>query len=89
MQQSQGDFFSIQTLPPGVYYYRFIVDGKWQTDPGQPMATDINGEINNIIEIGPTKEENFSTFKGTILYYLILSQDMIIREKIELYNSIS
>eukprot|EP01117_Protostelium_nocturnum_P019180 TRINITY_DN8246_c0_g1_i1.p1 TRINITY_DN8246_c0_g1~~TRINITY_DN8246_c0_g1_i1.p1 ORF type:complete len:308 (+),score=127.81 TRINITY_DN8246_c0_g1_i1:374-1297(+) len=64
MQESHGDFTVIQTLPPGVYYYRFIVDGKWQTDPGLPMVTDANGEVNNIIEIKNQKQDSSSLLHG-------------------------
>jgi len=58
MRQSHNDFTCIQGLPPGLYHYRYIVDGKWQTDPSQPMETDSNGEVNNIIEIKAQKKED-------------------------------
>jgi len=58
MKQSHNDFTCIQTLEPGTYYYRYIVDGKWQTDPSQPMITDMNGEVNNVIEIKEQKKED-------------------------------
>jgi len=58
MRQSRADFISIQSLPPGIYQYRFIVDGKWEVDPTQPFTTDMNGERNNYIEVRkPEKEE--------------------------------
>jgi 5'-AMP-activated protein kinase regulatory beta subunit len=58
MRQSHNDFTVIQTLPPGLYHYRFVVDGKWQTDPSQPMITDANGEVNNVIEVKEQKKED-------------------------------
>lgn len=73
MNESHGDFTVIQSLPPGVHYYRFIVDGKWQTDPGLPVVTDAEGEVSiyndgsifsdivqvsNIIELKTRGEEN-------------------------------
>mmetsp|Transcript_1444 Transcript_1444/g.1912 ORF Transcript_1444/g.1912 Transcript_1444/m.1912 type:complete len:288 (-) Transcript_1444:80-943(-) len=58
MQQSHGDFTTIQTLTPGLYYYRYIVDGKWQTDPEQPVMTDPEtGEPCNVLELKPSKNE--------------------------------
>ena len=35
-------------LAPGNYEYKFIVDGKWMTDPGNPFKTG-HGEIENSI----------------------------------------
>ncbi|PRP85486.1 5'-AMP-activated protein kinase subunit beta-2 [Planoprotostelium fungivorum] len=64
MQESHGDFTVIQSLPPGIHYYRFIVDGKWQTDPGQPVITDADGEVNNIIEIKSMRGEENSILSG-------------------------
>jgi 5'-AMP-activated protein kinase regulatory beta subunit len=64
MQDSHGDFTVIQNLPPGVYYYRYIVDGKWQTDPGLPMVTDENGEVNNMIEIKHPKQDSSLLLSG-------------------------
>eukprot|EP01114_Cavostelium_apophysatum_P017488 TRINITY_DN5208_c0_g1_i1.p1 TRINITY_DN5208_c0_g1~~TRINITY_DN5208_c0_g1_i1.p1 ORF type:complete len:341 (+),score=69.27 TRINITY_DN5208_c0_g1_i1:151-1173(+) len=62
LRESHGDFSCIQNLPPGVHYYRFIVDGKWQTDPSQPIITDANGEKSNLIDINvPKKEDSLLT----------------------------
>lgn len=61
MQYSQEDFTCIQNLTPGVYHYKYIVDGEWKTDPGQPMASDDKGVVNNVIEvIAPRKEDRLS-----------------------------
>jgi hypothetical protein len=39
-------------LPPGRYRYRFVVDGKWMTDPNnQYVETNQFGELNNVIEV--------------------------------------
>ncbi len=32
-QQKDGKWKTTVTLEPGVYEYRFIVDGQWQNDP--------------------------------------------------------
>jgi hypothetical protein len=39
-------------LPPGRYRYRFVVDGKWITDPNnQYVEANQFGELNNVIEV--------------------------------------
>jgi chromosome partitioning protein len=39
-------------LKPGIYKYQFIVDGKWQEDPANPL-TERNsfGDINSLVEV--------------------------------------
>ena len=40
-------------LFPGRYRYRFVVDGKWMTDPNNSyVETNQFGELNNIVEVG-------------------------------------
>ena len=34
-------------LPPGVYQYKFIVDGEWKYAPDQPAMYDEMGNVNN------------------------------------------
>ncbi|HEX8188751.1 MAG TPA: glycogen-binding domain-containing protein [Pyrinomonadaceae bacterium] len=39
-------------LDPGVYQYKFVVDGDWLLDPSNPdTAEDEAGNINNVIEV--------------------------------------
>jgi chromosome partitioning protein len=39
-------------LYPGRYRYRFVVDGKWMTDPNNTyVETNQFGELNNVIEV--------------------------------------
>jgi len=39
----------------GTYVYRFVVDGDWMTDPGNPEKyTDDKGNINSVLKIGET-----------------------------------
>ena len=39
-------------LDPGVYQYKFIVDGDWTLDPSNPdTAEDEAGNVNNVIEV--------------------------------------
>lgn len=44
----------VATLPlePGRYRYRFVVDGKWMTDPNNNyVETNEYGELNNVVEV--------------------------------------
>ena len=39
-------------LDPGVYQYKFVVDGDWLLDPSNPdTAEDEAGNVNNVIEV--------------------------------------
>ena len=39
-------------LRPGRYRYRFVVDGKWMTDPhNKYVETNQFGELNNVVEV--------------------------------------
>ncbi|HEX8148030.1 MAG TPA: glycogen-binding domain-containing protein [Pyrinomonadaceae bacterium] len=41
-------------LDPGVYQYKFVVDGDWLLDPSNPdTAEDEAGNVNNVLEIKP------------------------------------
>ncbi len=40
-------------LNPGKYQYKFIVDGRWQPDPGNPFRVEsLYGGFNSVIEVG-------------------------------------
>jgi len=62
--EKQGNYY-IKTLPlgPGVHDYKYIVDGVWQYDLGQPHQDDGSGNWNNYIEIGSPKSVESSTKK--------------------------
>jgi 1,4-alpha-glucan branching enzyme len=46
-------FSRVVFLPPGHYQYKFIIDGKWTTDPNNP-ACSMNelGTLNSLLQIG-------------------------------------
>ncbi len=47
-----GDWSASLSLTPGRYRYRYVVDGKWVTDPNnQYVETNQFGELNNVIEV--------------------------------------
>jgi 1,4-alpha-glucan branching enzyme len=52
MEKTAGGWTLPYVIGPGNHQYRFIVDGKWMTDPDNPLATDRkNG--NSILIVSP------------------------------------
>jgi chromosome partitioning protein len=52
MTHRPGDWSVKLPLAPGRYRYRFIVDGKWVTDPhNKYVETNQFGELNNVVEV--------------------------------------
>jgi len=48
----KGVWAKVCRLKPGRYRYKFIVDGRWITDPNNPnIQTDEFGNINSLLEI--------------------------------------
>jgi hypothetical protein len=41
-------------LSPGNHEYKYIVDGKWTPDPGNPFLTGGGNETNSVLVINPT-----------------------------------
>lgn len=41
-------------LSPGNHEYKYIVDGKWTTDPGNPYLTGNGDQTNSVLVINPT-----------------------------------
>lgn len=51
-KQKNGRFAVTVALPPGVYEYRFIVDGKWMSDPDHShWAPNPYGSFNSVAQI--------------------------------------
>jgi chromosome partitioning protein len=47
-----GDWKTRVALRPGRYRYRFVVDGRWTTDPANTyVESNQFGELNNIVEV--------------------------------------
>jgi chromosome partitioning protein len=47
-----GEFYMCLPLRPGRYRYRFVVDGKWMTDPNNKyVEANQFGELNNVVEV--------------------------------------
>ena len=53
MKQTSGEWSLPVYLSDGTYAYKFIVDGKWMTDPANPVVrTDADGNENSFLSIG-------------------------------------
>jgi chromosome partitioning protein len=49
---ANGNWYMRLRLKPGQYHYRFVVDGKWITDPSNPsVEKNPYGEYNSLIEV--------------------------------------
>ena len=52
MQKTNGRWQADLKLKPGVYQYRFIVDGKWQNDPlNARKVENAFGDSNSVLEV--------------------------------------
>lgn len=47
VQGSPGLYSVVVHLPPGYHQYKFVVDGQWRHDEGQPFMPDPLGNVNN------------------------------------------
>jgi 1,4-alpha-glucan branching enzyme len=51
-KDNKGRWTKIVTLPPGRYEYKFLVDGRWQNDPGNDqIVQNTYGTHNNIVKV--------------------------------------
>ena len=51
-----GEWVCRVDLKPGVYRYKFVVDGDWILDPANPETDeDEAGNVNNVLEVKPEK----------------------------------
>ena len=51
-KQKNGRFSIAKMLPPGLYEYRFIVDGEWLTDPDHShWAPNPFGTFNSVAQV--------------------------------------
>jgi len=52
-------------LAPGNYEYKFLVDGKWMPDPGNPCSTGSGDIINSCLVVKPNYTFRLEQFSGT------------------------
>lgn len=51
MHRSGNDFTYIANLPRGHHAYKFVVDDEWRFAPDQPTVADVEGHINNFVDV--------------------------------------
>jgi len=51
MHRSGNDFTYIHNLTKGKHAYKFIVDDEWRFAPDQPTVADVEGRVNNFIDV--------------------------------------
>lgn len=63
MHRSGNDFTYIHNLKRGKHAFKFIVDDEWRFAPDQPTISDVEGRINNFIDVSDfvpyTGDRNF------------------------------
>jgi hypothetical protein len=47
---------------PGVYQYKFVINGEWMTDKAKALETDSFGNINNILTVTKRTTNVFNGF---------------------------
>jgi 1,4-alpha-glucan branching enzyme len=54
MLDANGDglFTATCLLPPGLHEYKFVVNGEWTVDPGNPsFVVNPLGTLNSVVEV--------------------------------------
>lgn len=56
-REPDGSFARAMDLPPGVYQYKFLVDGTtWSLDPNEPRTRSDGGKRNNVVVVDGAPE---------------------------------
>jgi len=62
--KSGKDFTVVKLLMPGVYQFKFIVDGTWKYAPDQSAIFDEMGNVNNVVEVQEYVPENIESISS-------------------------
>lgn len=65
MHRSGNDFSYVHNLKRGKHAFKFIVDDEWRFAPDQPTVADIEGRINNFIDVS-----DFAPYLGDDNFFL-------------------
>jgi 5'-AMP-activated protein kinase, regulatory beta subunit len=83
MHRSGNDFTYIHNLKRGKHAFKFIVDDEWRFAPDQPTVADIEGRINNFIDVTAFKaytgDKDFEREKAAAEYG-VLDNDIVTDE---------
>jgi 5'-AMP-activated protein kinase, regulatory beta subunit len=81
MHRSGNDFTYIHNLKRGKHAFKFIVDDEWRYAPDQPTVADIEGRINNFIDVTSFKpytgDKDFEREKAAAEYG-VLDTDVVL-----------
>eukprot|EP01031_Cornospumella_fuschlensis_P049972 gene49972-61169_t len=64
MHRSGNDFTYVHNLKRGKHAFKFIVDDEWRYAPDQPTIADVDGRINNFIDVS-----DFSAYTGDEAFF--------------------
>ena len=64
MHRSGNEFSYVHNLSRGKHAYKFIVDDEWRFAPDQPTVADVEGRINNFIDVS-----EFAPYVGDIAFF--------------------
>lgn len=73
MHKSGNDFTYVHNLKRGKHAFKFIVDDEWRFAPDQPTIADVEGHINNFIDVSEFvpyvgDDKFFAKSKGSLLH---------------------
>jgi hypothetical protein len=77
MHRSGNDFTYIHDLRRGKHAFKFIVDDEWRFAPDQPTVADIEGRINNFIDVTDFKVSLFRFWSTTVFLEVLLMAWML------------
>jgi len=79
MHRSGNDFTYIHNLKRGKHAFKFIVDDEWRFAPDQPTVADIEGRINNFIDVTDFKaytgDREFEKEKAAAEYGFVADEE--------------
>jgi hypothetical protein len=64
MHRSGNDFTYVHNLKRGKHAFKFVVDDEWRFAPDQPTIADVEGRINNFIDVS-----DFSPYTGDDFFF--------------------
>ncbi|KAI5061037.1 hypothetical protein GOP47_0023542 [Adiantum capillus-veneris] len=64
LQRAGNDFTIVKLLPPGVYQFRFLVDGTFRYSPDLPCTHDERGLVKNVLDLQENVPENTESVSG-------------------------
>eukprot|EP01039_Chlorochromonas_danica_P002715 gene2715-2965_t len=65
MHRSGNDFTYVHNLKRGKHAFKFIVDDEWRYAPDQPTIADVEGRINNFIDVS-----DFQPYTGDDTFFV-------------------